>query len=836
MHQENGRTAEEPDPFAERAHARAAHGSTRTMRTTKPHPRLVVSFLTIARASGTAVIVVGSLVLLQQVLASLTSKNILTSLVAMRLGTAVCFILAGVSQRLLLKVPATRAVRRAALAFASAVSLLGLLALVERLLGWETGIDQLLFRLTRDATQASGGMALMSAMNFLLVGCALLLLDVETPQGHRPAQLLVIGASLISVLALMDYTFDAVDTYANMSLPTALLFLALCVAVLLTRPDRGVIAVLSADSLGGTTARRLLPAVIGITMLVAWLRFQGERAGLYGTELGVALSATAHVLMLSILFWWTARSLDRIDRERGEAEQALRKAYEEIESRVTERTAELAKANEDLRIEAAERGRAEQAASHLAAIVQSCHDAIIGETLDGTICSWNAGAERIYGYTAEEIMARPVSMLVPPDRAEETQHLIERLRRGELIEDYETVRLKRDGQAINVSLTFSPVRDAAGKVTGASKIARDITERKRSEQALQQANAVLTGWLRELEKRTHETTLLNEMGDLLQTCVTAEEAYAVIARFAQRLFPTEAGALCVLNPSQNLVEAVAVWGDAPVGERVFAPEECWALRRGQVHVADDATSGLLCRHVGAPPGGYLCVPMMGQGEALGVLHLQYAGTPADVSAHLTETERRLAITAAGHIGLALANLRLRETLRIQSIRDPLTGLFNRRYMEESLARELRRAARNQRKLGTIMLDLDHFKRFNDTYGHEAGDALLRELGEFLRMRTRREDIACRYGGEEFVIVLPEASVEVTWQRAERLREEFKHLNLQHRGHSLGTVTLSLGLAFFPEHGSTVGDILRAADHALYRAKAEGRDRVILAEAQSVAPA
>ncbi|HEX2713801.1 MAG TPA: diguanylate cyclase [Candidatus Acidoferrales bacterium] len=806
------------------------------MRTTKPNLRLVVLFLTIARAGGTAVIVVGCLMLLPQVLPSLTSKNILTNLAGMKASTVLCFILAGVSQRLLLKVPTTRWGRRAALAFASVVSLLSVLALVQRLLGWDTGIDQLLFRLVGDGAQPAGGMALLSGLNFLLVGGALLFLDVETPQGHRPAQLLAFGALLISVLALMDFTFDPLDSNPNMTLPTALLFLGLSAAVLLTRPDRGVMAILSADSLGGTTARRLLPAVIGITMLVAWLRFQGEHAGLYGAELGVALFATAHVLMLSILFWWTARSLDRIDRGRSEAEQALRKAYEEIESRVVERTAELAKANEDLRIEAAERGRAEEAASHLAAIVQSCHDAIIGETLDGIISSWNAGAERIYGYTAQEIIGRPVLMLVPPDRAEETQRLIERLRRGELIEDYETVRLRKDGQAINVSLTFSPVRDAAGKVASASKIARDITERKRSEQALQQANAVLTGWLRELEKRTHETTLLNEMGDLLQTCVTAEEAYAVIARFAQRLFPTEAGALCVLNPSQNLVEAVAVWGDSPVGERVFAPEECWALRRGQVHVADDATSGLLCRHVGAPPGGYLCVPMMGQGEALGVLHLQYAGPPAEVGARLTETERRLAITAAGHIGLALANLRLRETLRIQSIRDPLTGLFNRRYMEESLARELRRAARNQRRVGAIMLDLDHFKRFNDNYGHEAGDAMLRELGEFLRMRTRREDIACRYGGEEFVLVLPEASVEVTWHRAERLREEFKHLNLQHRGHSLGTVTLSLGLAFFPEHGSTVGDILRAADNALYRAKAEGRDRVILSEAQSAAPA
>src|SRR2546425_10881350 len=150
--------------------------------------------------------------------------------------------------------------------------------------------------------------------------------------------------------------------------------------------------------------------------------------------------------------------------------------------------------------------------------------------------------------------------------------------------------------------------------------------------------------------------------------------------------------------------------------------------------------------------------MMGQGEALGVLHVQSGSSSGEGQNHLTDAQQRLAVTAARHIALALANLRLRETLRMQSIRDPLTGLFNRRYMEESLVRELRRAAANQRRLGAIMLDLDKFKVFNDTYGHAAGDTLLRELGGFLRARTRGADIACRYGGEGVGFILPAASV------------------------------------------------------------------------------
>ncbi|MCI0529788.1 MAG: diguanylate cyclase [Nitrospira sp.] len=194
---------------------------------------------------------------------------------------------------------------------------------------------------------------------------------------------------------------------------------------------------------------------------------------------------------------------------------------------------------------------------------------------------------------------------------------------------------------------------------------------------------------------------------------------------------------------------------------------------------------------------------------------------------LEESKQRLAVTVAEHIGLALANLKLRETLRIQSIRDPLTSLFNRRYMEETLEKELRRVHRHQQTLGIIMLDIDHFKRFNDAFGHDAGDHLLRNLGTFLQAHIRGEDIACRYGGEEFTLILPGASLDVTRQRAEQIRQGVKHLSIMYSGQSLGPITLSLGVAVFPEHGSTIESIVRTADLALYQAKAAGRDRVMI---------
>jgi diguanylate cyclase (GGDEF)-like protein len=197
--------------------------------------------------------------------------------------------------------------------------------------------------------------------------------------------------------------------------------------------------------------------------------------------------------------------------------------------------------------------------------------------------------------------------------------------------------------------------------------------------------------------------------------------------------------------------------------------------------------------------------------------------------YLTEPKRQLTYTVVEQAGMALSNLKLREALREQSIRDPLTGLYNRRYMEEVLKQHLRRVTRHLHPLGMIMIDIDHFKSFNDSNGHAAGDALLRALGEFLQRRIRGEDVACRYGGEEFILIMPEATLEAANQRAELLRQGVKGLRVSDGGQTFGGVTLSIGVAIYPQHGRTIDSILRAVDTALYRAKQEGRDRVVVAE-------
>lgn len=477
-----------------------------------------------------------------------------------------------------------------------------------------------------------------------------------------------------------------------------------------------------------------------------------------------------------------------------------------------------------------ERKVAEEAGSRVTAIVESSDDAIVGKDLDGIIRNWNWGAERLYGYTAREIVGQSAALLMPSEHSEEFSKMMAKIRQGERVEHYETERRTKDGRLIDVSLSVSPIFDASGRVVGAASIARNISEQKRLERELQQANEKLSGWVQELERRNQEVFVLNEMGDLLQTCLNFDEAYQVIARSAPNLFPQEPGGLFIFEPHGRFLVAAALWGESLLGERSFEPDDCWALRRGRMHLVEKAQSELVCPHLTHPLWkGCLCVPLVAQSETLGLLHLQSGPRPGhgkeNSNPYWNENKVRLVRTVAEHIALNLANLKLRTTLSERSIRDPLTGLFNRRYLEESLERELYRSARERRPLGTVMIDLDGFKKFNDTFGHSAGDSVLRALGEFLQKRTRGGDLACRYGGEEFTLILPGASLEVTRQRAEQLRQEIQHLKVPYSKH----ITVSLGVAVFPEHGSTQEALLKAADFALYQAKSEGGNRVAVAQ-------
>jgi len=354
------------------------------------------------------------------------------------------------------------------------------------------------------------------------------------------------------------------------------------------------------------------------------------------------------------------------------------------------------------------------------------------------------------------------------------------------------------------------------------RLENEMRERALSQQELNLQNERM---VRELTKRTNRVTTMAKMAELLQSCANLKDAFSVISGMAPKVFPEFRGAALLFNSGRTVLEVAASWNDCALPAPVFGPQDCWAVRIGHVHLVRAGDHTAECRHAGSLPNPYVCIPLMSQGEAIGILHFQCIA-PAD----LTESELLLATTFAEQVALSISNLSLREALRNQSIRDPLTSLFNRRYLEEMMERETRRAVRAETGLGVLMLDLDHFKKFNDTYGHDAGDTVLRETAAFLVKSVRAEDIVCRFGGEEFVILLPMADIKATQARAESIRAKIRELTILHHGQSVGVVTVSVGVAALPQHGTAGNVLLETADAALYRAKREGRDRVAVADA------
>ena len=449
---------------------------------------------------------------------------------------------------------------------------------------------------------------------------------------------------------------------------------------------------------------------------------------------------------------------------------------------------------------------------------------------DGTVDMFDRKVERLTGYPPDQFGPSGITwtgLIHPEDRRSARTHFLEALRGGRTyVREYRIT--SADGRTIWIHERSCIVCDEAGQIDHVSGLIFDITDRKQLEAALaertaevQQANERLLLWGRELEHRNTEINLLGQMGDLLQCCNTTREAHAAFQSFGKQLFPKDAGALFVFGTPPSTLEAAALWGASPPAEQIISADECWAIRRGRVHGRAEVESGLRCKHVPDGDQAYVCIPMMAHGACLGMVHLKLA----HANAEHWDAHQRLGLEVAEHLGLALAKLKLQEDLKQQSIRDPLTGLYNRRHLEETLAREVQRSHRQGHPLGVLMVDLDHFKQVNDRFGHETGDTVLRELGKVFGRQIRATDTACRFGGEEFTILLPEASSDTAWKRAEQIRVAAKEIQVRLGQTTLEPVTLSIGIAMFPRDGMTPEELLQAADKALYRAKTEGRDRV-----------
>lgn len=357
-------------------------------------------------------------------------------------------------------------------------------------------------------------------------------------------------------------------------------------------------------------------------------------------------------------------------------------------------------------------------------------------------------------------------------------------------------------------------------------LVQEIKRRARAEDVAAQANQQLRMGLDRVERSTAALELLNHYGSMLQSCTTPEEALHLTRVLMDDLVPGVAGCIYRIRHSQDHAELATEWGALPVSAPAMIPvDACWALRRGQVHAVMSAQARHCPHHGVGPEAAYpaatLCVPLLAQSSQFGVLSLTDTGTAiAD--------NRDLIQAASEQLSMALANLSLQDRLRQQSIRDPLTGLFNRRYLEESANRELTRCARRDLPLSMLMLDIDNFKSFNDINGHAAGDAVLSHFGQLLQSMSRGEDIACRYGGEEFTLILPEVRLDVASTRAEEIRQAVEAMQIPHLGKLLPQVTVSIGVAAFPVHARAPEALMQIADEALYRAKRAGRNRIEVA--------
>ncbi len=333
-----------------------------------------------------------------------------------------------------------------------------------------------------------------------------------------------------------------------------------------------------------------------------------------------------------------------------------------------------------------------------------------------------------------------------------------------------------------------------------------------------------------VQDRTTEISILQTFGGLLNACSTLDEASEVLNNVIPKLLPELKGGISIIKSSRNRLDSIAHWGgDWPGAER-FAPGECWALRKGHQHFSTEHGIQTTCNHWLEKPDDNqqtLCIPLLAQGETIGVLHFVM---PVDID---MENAQGLWNALAEQIGLTLANIQLRDSLREQAIRDPLTGLFNRRYMLEALDQAHSRAERTKSDIAVMMIDLDHFKMFNDNFGHDAGDHVLKAVAQVLKDSIRQEDIACRFGGEEFCIVCPTTSAEQAQQIAERIRKAISVLELTMNKMALGKVTSSIGIAAYPVHAETMEYTIKAADEALYLAKQNGRDRIELAQIAAI---
>jgi diguanylate cyclase (GGDEF)-like protein/PAS domain S-box-containing protein len=736
-----------------------------------PHPntRIVKLLRRYCEASAIAVMGVAFLVLVGWTFHIEWLKTVLPGFVTMKANTAIALGLSAIS--LWLSLPGESRTRKRQLAYfmATVVVLIGAVSLCEYVFDADLRIDQLIFRDTLGSfgTSSPGRMAPTSAIAFIAIGMALLFLDWKPQRGRSPAQLLSLCASLIAMLAISGYVYHAMALYklllyTQVALHTAIALALLSSAIFFARPKVGIAGDLTGEDSGGILARRLLPAVFFVPIFLGWMCLRGQIAGLYGTELALALSSSCNVVVFAVLVWFSARQLNAEWGQRNLAELAIRELNAELEARIARRTETLQQQTTVL--------------AQQAALLDLAQDAIVVWDMNRSVVFWNRGAETLFGWPAKLAIGTTRGVLLKtqlPLPIEEIEAQVSR----EGYWEGESTALKRDGTHCIFSSRWALQHDASGMPFRTLSISSDITARKQIEEALF------------VEKERAQVTL-NSIGDAVM-CTDISGNITFLNAAAERMtgwpWMEAAGrpmgeAFRVLDASsrQPIPDPMHL---AVVHNRTMnLPPNCILIRRGdalEIPIEDSVSP--IHNHEGRITGAVIVF--------------------RDVSA--TRAMALQMTHAAQH--------------------DFLTGLPNRMLFSDRLSRAIVLARRHTEKVAVLFLDLDGFKHINDSLGHPIGDQLLQSVAMRLVGCVRGSDTVSRQGGDEFVVLLSEMqeseNAALTAERMLRAVAEAHSIG-QHDLH----VTTSIGISVYPEDGQDAEELIENADTAMYQAKENGHQR------------
>ncbi|MHC5597396.1 MAG: diguanylate cyclase [Nostoc sp.] len=384
----------------------------------------------------------------------------------------------------------------------------------------------------------------------------------------------------------------------------------------------------------------------------------------------------------------------------------------------------------------------------------------------------------------------------------------------------EETRIAGDQQPcywLSFKFPFNDYTTGACRIGG---ISIDITESIEAQCSLTDLNRQLEEKTLKLEAKKQELIYLSDMADMLYSCESENEVYQVVAFTCSKLFPNMSGCINIIANSKNYVQMNSIWGDERTSKEIFSQSECWALRRGKLNLLSPRHSGLMCSHLIQPVSGtHLCFPLFGQGEVVGILHI-YA--PEEISREYQQITEIIART----LGFALNNLSRKQRLTHENLRDKMTQLFNRSYMETVTDQRLAEAERLVQPVGIVFFDIDNFKSYNLRYGHLTANIVLKEVAKLLLNSIRSFDIPCRWGGDEFVIVMPNITLETLNQRVEQLRHALSQMELKDGDQILENITASFGIAI-SEPGIKVHDLLNQANQAMLEAKRTRKNQVVV---------